>query len=121
MHCSGGVDINMCQMPDFCYPSIHLMGKDGLECPAYCPMKCGGPDEMWCEGGKDWNDCPMPDFCMQKGGWGIGKDGSECPAYCPVKCGPEDMPCFEGNDENGCMRPESCQPAKGPMGKDGFE
>ena len=41
------------------------MGKDGNECPASCPMKCG-PEEMVCGGAKDPNDCPMADFCTGK-------------------------------------------------------
>ena len=31
----------------------------------------------------------------------------------PANCGPEDMPCWGGEDENGCMMPDSCMPTKG--------
>ena len=43
------------------------MGKDGMECPSFCPMKCG-PEDMHCAGGMDWNGCPMPDTCMPSKG-----------------------------------------------------
>ena len=43
------------------------MGKDGIECPAFCPSTCG-PEEMSCWGGEDMNMCQMPDFCVPSKG-----------------------------------------------------
>ena len=43
------------------------MGKDGVECPAFCPSTCG-PEEMSCWGGEDMNYCQMPDFCVPSKG-----------------------------------------------------
>lgn len=59
--------MNDCPMPDFCVSSKGPMGKNGVECNTFCPMKCG-PEEMVCSGGKDWNDCPLPDTCMHAKG-----------------------------------------------------
>ena len=39
------------------------MGKDGMECPADCPVKCGY-EEMMCPGGEDWNGCMMAETCI---------------------------------------------------------
>ena len=43
------------------------MGKDGIECPSFCPAKCG-EEEMTCSGGIDFNDCMMPEFCIPSKG-----------------------------------------------------
>ena len=44
------------------------IGNNGVECPVYCPDKCGA-DEMSCYGGKDYHGCPYEDFCIpSKGG-----------------------------------------------------
>ena len=51
------------------------MGKDGIECPAVCPVDCA-PGDMHCWGGHDANECANADFCIPKDQ--IGKDGSEC-------------------------------------------
>ena len=88
------------------------MGKDGMECPAFCPVKCG-PGDMRCHGGMDGNDCMMPDFCYPSKG-PAGKDGTECWNSCPMKCGPEDMICGGEMDPwSGCRNPEWCMPSKG--------
>ena len=39
------------------------MGKDGIECPAFCPTNCGF-DEMMCPGGEDFDGCMVQDFCI---------------------------------------------------------
>ena len=39
-----------------------------------------------------------------------GKDGTECPVSCPMKCGPEEMQCWGGYDDNGCIMPDACVP-----------
>ena len=44
-----------------------MPGKDGMECQAFCPTKCGAED-MVCPGGQDWNGCQMPDMCMPSKG-----------------------------------------------------
>ena len=44
-----------------------MPGNDGMECPAFCPNKCG-PEDMICPGGQDWNGCQMPDMCMPSKG-----------------------------------------------------
>ena len=62
MWCTGGKDFNDCEMPELCVSAKGPMGKDGFECAAHCPVKCG-PEEIQCWGGMDANDCPMPDFC----------------------------------------------------------
>ena len=67
MVCPGGKDWNECEMPNSCHPSKGPIGKDGHECPAFCPTKCG-PEEMQCHGGMDWNHCMMPDFCVPSKG-----------------------------------------------------
>ena len=71
MVCSGGMDENDCMMPDFCFSSKGPMGKDGVECPVSCPMKCG-PEDVWCPEQEDGNGCMMPEMCMPQ--------GSECPS-----------------------------------------
>ena len=73
MSCWGGKDANDCTMPDFCVPMKGgPVGKDGMECPVFCPMKCNF-DDIQCYSGKDDNDCPMPDYCMP------GSFDIECP------------------------------------------
>merc|ERR1712086_1030507 len=37
----------------------------------------------------------------------------DCTFADPPKCGPEEMPCWGGVDENGCMFPDFCMPIKG--------
>ena len=73
MMCPGGEDPNGCMMPETCIPSkgttlifnhavlkliIHIikgpMGKDGMDCPAYCPATCS-MDQQMCPGGHDSN------------------------------------------------------------------
>ena len=39
------------------------IGKDGVECPSHCPMKCG-PEEMHCSGNMDFNGCSEPEMCI---------------------------------------------------------
>ena len=63
MVCHGGIDFNDCEMPEFCHPAKGPMGKEGHECPAFCPVKCDAKD-LQCWGGMDENDCPKPDFCL---------------------------------------------------------
>ena len=87
MMCPGGEDPNGCMMPESCMPSkgtisiVNLavltlitilgpMGKDGVECPAHCPVNCG-MDDVMCPGHMDDNGCMMPDHCIP--------NGSECP------------------------------------------
>ena len=48
-------------------PYLGPMGKDGMECPAYCPANCG-MEEMMCPGGEDPNGCMMPESCMPSKG-----------------------------------------------------
>merc|ERR1719273_775525 len=88
---------NECEMPQFCIPSKGPAGKDGKDCPSFCPAKCG-PEDMQCPGGKDWNECEMPEFCIPNKG-PLGKDGNECPSFCPAKCGPEETVCAKGPNE----------------------
>merc|ERR1719315_927234 len=63
-----------CYMGDFCYPKDNgLSGKNGDDCPVFCPAKCGedgnGNPMMNCDGGYDYNGCPTPSFCIPtKGG-----------------------------------------------------
>ena len=67
MVCHGGIDFNDCEMPEFCHPSKGPMGKDNVECNAFCPVKCA-PGDMQCWGGKDDYDCEMPGFCTPSKG-----------------------------------------------------
>ena len=99
------------------------MGKDGMECPAHCPVNCG-MEEMMCPGGEDPNGCMMPETCIPSKGTilifnlavlrliiilgPMGKDGVECPAHCPMHCGMDEIMCPGGEDFNGCMRPDHC-------------
>ena len=43
------------------------MGKDGMECAAYCPANCDA-EQMMCPGGEDNNGCTMPETCMPSKG-----------------------------------------------------
>ena len=100
-----------CEMPGICMPAKGgPLGKDGMECPAFCPAKCG-PEEMPCWGGMDANDCMMPDTCIPMKG-PMGKDGIECPSFCPYNCPPDMIQCPGEMDDFGCMMPEWCAPAK---------
>ena len=86
MMCPSGEDSNGCRSPDSCYPAKGViwnsiifkhvfnfetfegpMGKDGIECPAHCPVNCG-MDSMMCQGGEDPNGCRMPEFCVPSKG-----------------------------------------------------
>ena len=40
----------------------------------------------------------------------------ECAAYCPANCDDaEQMMCPGGEDNNGCMMPETCMPSRGSI------
>ena len=43
----------------------------------------------------------------------VGKDGSDCPVSCP--CKGAEMPCYRGEDPNGCPIPDMCMPMKGSI------
>ena len=84
------------------------IGKDGNECPIFCPAKCDESiGEIHCPGeGEDANGCPTPDFCMPV--------TPDCPnVSCPVKCSPDEMTCPGGLDHNWCPMPDTCIPMKG--------
>ena len=63
MTCPGGYGYNNCMNADFCASSKGPIGKDGNECPAFCPVKCS-PKDLQCWVEKDENDCPKPDMCI---------------------------------------------------------
>lgn len=104
-----GLDYNGCEMPGMCLPSKGgPIGKDGTECPIFCPTVCG-PEEVQCWGGEDPNGCPMSDTCVPMKG-PMGKDGVECPPMCPMYCPDEMQLCPGVMDDFGCMGPEFCMP-----------
>jgi hypothetical protein len=97
-------------MPNFCMPMKGgPVGKDGMECPVTCPMKCGF-EEMPCYDGYDHNGCQKPEFCIPMKGGPLDNDGMECPVQCPVKCLGDDIYCPSGHDFNGCEVPGNCMP-----------
>ena len=64
MLCSGGPDDNQCPKPDFCIKTkTQEVGKDGEECPAFCPTNCP-KDSGQCPEGKNANGCELPGFCV---------------------------------------------------------
>lgn len=87
---------------------LSLIGKDGIECPAMCPVQCG-PGEMTCYGGHDENGCEYGDICVPMKG-PMGNDGKECQAYCPVHCSGHEVYCPGGMGSNGCPGPDFCIP-----------
>merc|ERR1711913_277968 len=52
-----------CAMQEVCAPGKSGPGRDGMECPGVCPVKCG-PNETFCDGGFDPNNCKMADRCI---------------------------------------------------------
>ena len=85
MMCPGGEDWNGCNRPETCYPAkginfcylhsfhnfelfVGPMGKDGMECTAYCPANCDDAEQMMCPGGEDHNGCMRPETCMPSRG-----------------------------------------------------
>ena len=97
---------------DLIYSNLAVTGKDGNECPVFCPTKCDDSSEMYCFGGYDENGCEMPDFCIPDHNAG-GKDWwneDECDVVCPIKCGAHELHCYGGSDEDGCPYEDFCWP-----------
>merc|ERR1712228_783759 len=91
-----------------------------LGCPDVVPMTCG-EDMMLCPGIMDAAGCIGPGVCMPMKGGPVGNDGVECPVMRPSALHPcgADMIACPVMGANGCQQPDTCLPAKGPMGTDG--
>merc|ERR1712173_75655 len=101
-------------MQEVCQPGKSGPGRDGMECPGVCPVKCG-PEETFCDGGFDPNNCKMSDRCIPFAHM-PGKDGNECPEICPKNCEPDGIMCPGGKDDNDCMVEDFCIPKDDPNG-----